>query len=600
MNISLAKAIILTLAVPAAAFLVALLVSWRYRAQVQKAMLATSAAAQTEPAIADPVTYPPAAPAPLQLCWISAGHDAEEPSGPRYKWIAWNHLRQRQYSVFFPFWFAATLHFLLTSIAVTSALPSLRWPYRLLYAYALAIPEIALCLIATSAILRTWVLSLLLYAALGVVMIPAVHGFSHFLRFMALVIQPAALQLLALAFILPKRMRSISTFVAAAVAFGMTQSAVLLIFFRHSGVLTSIRQGSYSFTVPIAVNILAVVGFVILIRRENLWAPVAGLFAAAGLAFGIGKLLPSLRPFTGAIVAFPFLVLGCALVWLIFRGLRLLLGRRLVTGDIFHLYLAWGFLTFFNIGFAGGTSNHAAITHALLAAAAFPLFAFALQSMLWRYSRHLQRAPIKHLLLLRVFGRDRHALGLLESLRDTWRLFGSVDLISGTDLAGWIITPEMFEAYLRGRVKNLFLKSPAEVDEALARLDRCIAIDGRYPINELRCFVNTWRYAVERLTPLADVVLMDLRGFSESHLGCVFELTQLLSLVPLERILLLADHHTDLESMQRVVREAWSQLSPAAPSRLIPDPKLAVMNLPAFNAPARKTLVSRILVAAGA
>ena len=142
--------------------------------------------------------------------------------------------------------------------------------------------------------------------------------------------------------------------------------------------------------------------------------------------------------------------------------------------------------------------------------AAFPIVAAALQFSLWRYSRKLQRSAVKRLLLLRVFGRPRAAFTLLEILRDTWRLFGSIDLITGPDLAPWIVSPAMFEAYLRARVKDPFLKSPEEVDCEISRFDRNILSDGRYPINELRCFANVWRFAVRRLAAHADVVLMDL------------------------------------------------------------------------------------------
>jgi hypothetical protein len=209
----------------------------------------------------------------------------------------------------------------------------------------------------------------------------------------------------------------------------------------------------------------------------------------------------------------PFLVLCCGCVWLIFRGLKALQSRRIVTGELLHLYLGWGLLTYFDIGLASSGNHRGVPWRVGLAAAAFPILVTLLQFLLWRYSRKVERSPEKRLLLLRVFGRPRAAFTLLELLRDTWRLFGSVDLITGPDLAPWIITPTMFEAYLRARVKDLFLKSSEEVEREMSRLDRTILSDGRYPINELRCFSNVWRFAVQRLAAPADVVLMDLRGF---------------------------------------------------------------------------------------
>jgi hypothetical protein len=47
--------------------------------------------------------------------------------------------------------------------------------------------------------------------------------------------------------------------------------------------------------------------------------------------------------------------------------------------------------------------------------------------------------------------------------------------------------------------------------------------------------------SIIRLLPHADVVLMDLRGFSKINLGCIFELTQIVNLVSLDRILIIVD-----------------------------------------------------------
>jgi hypothetical protein len=71
---------------------------------------------------------------------------------------------------------------------------------------------------------------------------------------------------------------------------------------------------------------------------------------------------------------------------------------------------------------------------------------------------------------------------------------------------------------------------------------------------------------VVKLIPGADAVLMDLRGFDESNRGCIFELTELVNLIELERILVLVDRTTDRDLFRRVLEEAWSGLRDDSPN----------------------------------
>jgi hypothetical protein len=50
---------------------------------------------------------------------------------------------------------------------------------------------------------------------------------------------------------------------------------------------------------------------------------------------------------------------------------------------------------------------------------------------------------------------------------------------------------------------------------------------------------------LSRLVHESDAVLMDLRGFSRDNAGCVFELHELVRLVPLDRVVFVVDRRTD-------------------------------------------------------
>lgn len=601
MNLTTPEAVAFLIGPPLCLILVALFISWRYRLQVQATMAANSAAdfesaglAHAESANAPEIN------APLRIHWIHADSDPAEPSGPLYKAIALGQIRQRRNWIFLAVWGAATLHFLFSCIAVVLALAHTSLWFRLFYAYALALPELVLCLTAISASLRLWLVSLGVYTIIGLAFVPMAPRASHFLEFFEAVSLMIGVQIVAVLLVLRKSMRPIVGFVAALVLFGVLETGIIFAFFRRSIVAGSLMQGTHSFLLPIAGNILAVVCFIAVIRSRSMLKASLALMAAAGAAYALERVWPPLSHYAAVVEALPLLVLCFSVVWLIFRGLKALQSRRIITSDLLHLYLGWGLLTYFDLGLASSGDHRGLLWRVALAAAAFPIVAATLQFLLWRYSRKLERSPVKRLLLLRVFGRPRAAFTLLELLRDTWRLFGSIDLITGPDLAPWIVSPAMFEAYLRARVKDLFLKSSEEVDCEISRFDRNILSDGRYPINELRCFSNVWRFAVQRLAAHADVVLMDLGGFSNTHHGCVFELTQLLNLVPLARILLLADRRTDLEALRKVIHHSWASLSATAPGRTCANPELQVLVLQSLNPAARNPLTSRLLIAARA
>jgi hypothetical protein len=83
---------------------------------------------------------------------------------------------------------------------------------------------------------------------------------------------------------------------------------------------------------------------------------------------------------------------------------------------------------------------------------------------------------------------------------------------------------------------------------------------------------------VVKLIRGADVVLMDLRGFNESNRGCIFELTELVNLIDLDRILLLVDRSTDREQLRCVLEQAWAGLRDGSPNSGKRDPVLNVVS----------------------
>ncbi len=186
--------------------------------------------------------------------------------------------------------------------------------------------------------------------------------------------------------------------------------------------------------------------------------------------------------------------------------------------------------------------------------------------------------PVR-LLLLRTFGARRRSSRLLRDLTMHWRWVGSVELITGPDLASEVLEPHELIEFLRGRLSRLFVRTEADLDRRVHDLDLRPDRDGRYRVNDLLCHDDTWRQAVQALVGSVDAVLVDLRGLTAQHLGVVHELERLVALIPLDRVVGLTDASTD-EAVVRWALDRASYLSPSSsPVRSDPHPALRVVRL---------------------
>lgn len=79
------------------------------------------------------------------------------------------------------------------------------------------------------------------------------------------------------------------------------------------------------------------------------------------------------------------------------------------------------------------------------------------------------------------------------------------------------------------------------------------------------------------LATRADVVLMDLRGWQASHRGATFELLLAMERVPLSRIVLLTDRHTDERGLTTAMECTWSQLAASSLNARVLQPYVEVV-----------------------
>lgn len=176
------------------------------------------------------------------------------------------------------------------------------------------------------------------------------------------------------------------------------------------------------------------------------------------------------------------------------------------------------------------------------------------------------------LLLLRVFRLGPRSEQLFDKLQRHWLPAGSIQMLSGPDLATTTVEPHEFLDFLSGKLGRRFVTGVSDLEQRLANLDHRADPDGRHRIDEFFCHSDTWQMTMHALAVESDAVLMDLRSFSPANQGCTYELAQLLNSVPLGQVLFLVDTTTDEAFLRATQLRAWDQLSTRSPNRDVVAP----------------------------
>lgn len=337
-----------------------------------------------------------------------------------------------------------------------------------------------------------------------------------------------------------------------------------------------------------------------MLRRRRVVIPVLVLAGMTALGLLADRAFGWQRLIGVALYGLPANVLQVSFVWLIFKGAVWLQDRKLLSAPVLHAHVCWGWLTLILITFAVYSTpffgNAPWLPWSLCAA--FLCYVLAFHGLLWRLRSAHANMSGKRLLLLRVFGTPHKREWLLDSLDDTWRRIGQVDLITGTDIALRGLASTALEAFLLRRLDDQFLKTPDDVHARLKRLRSDLQGDVRFPLNSLNCYGTAWRTAVTRLASTADAILLDLRGFSRIHQGCTFELTYLIHHTDLRRAVLLVDSTTDMGSLTDVAHSAWASMPFDSPNAEEQKPELTALKVEAASDTAMDSLFLLLLRAA--
>jgi hypothetical protein len=213
----------------------------------------------------------------------------------------------------------------------------------------------------------------------------------------------------------------------------------------------------------------------------------------------------------------------------------------------------------------------------------FTLVAFvAFRATLWLACRPLSQGAWERqesrLLLLRVFGDSGRSERLMRGIGRNWRHIGSIQLIAGPDLALANLEPHEFIDFVSGRLSRAFITDGTDLRERMDQAHGRPDPDGRFRVNEFFCHDDTWRATLQALARSSDAVLMDLRAFSRERSGCIYELGQLLELVPLRHITLLVDRTTDHQLLASTLHDSWRTIDAASPNLADPAPTVQILS----------------------
>ena len=178
------------------------------------------------------------------------------------------------------------------------------------------------------------------------------------------------------------------------------------------------------------------------------------------------------------------------------------------------------------------------------------------------------------LLLLRVFSLGKRSARLFNAFGRLWRHVGQIRLIAGPDLATSTVEPHEFLDFLSGKLDRRFISGPETLARRLSETEQRRDFDGRYRVEDFFCHDDTWQMVLKRLARDSDAVLMDLRGFLPDNQGCVFEINELLNVVPLDRVVFVIDATTDLAFLRETFATGWAALAADSPNRELAEPRV--------------------------
>src|SRR3954447_14290954 len=442
------------------------------------------------------------------------------------------------------------------AVSLNSTVPSTDWESNVATAYATLAPQLLIVLASLHAKPHRKLIVYLTYAVAGPIALLLLGSRAVTLHYLAYAAVIAILPLPALWFLSLRRIRAFLFLLLAILIFIFGLGLLLDLWLPEvtRDAVQVLGARPWLALLGLANIVLGIIVAGALLRRR--WRTrVIGLSVAFIGAILINQFANHLPFVVTAASLVALAVLQVFIVWMLFKLLAWLQRSGFVTDEIVQLHLCWASLTLYFAlwSILGGRAHLYAPAARQGFVLAFVLLITSMQLLLFFIRMRRPKQAAYRLLLLRVFGGPDEREDLLDILSDTWRRIGVIDLIAASDMASGTLQSPMVEAFVLRRRNEQFIRVEAEVEEKLANRRSTLEGDARYPVNPVYCDPGVWQSVFQRLASGADVMLMDVRGFTEENAGCKLELEYLVEHAKPQRIVLLEDRRTDLQALDRVL-----------------------------------------------
>ncbi len=248
---------------------------------------------------------------------------------------------------------------------------------------------------------------------------------------------------------------------------------------------------------------------------------------------------------------------------------------------------------------------------------------------LWAYPRFKPYSGTNiKLLVLRVFGSSERSKFTFNRLMQFWRLFGTHMTIDDTGYARyryrfwqyrtiwlfmgilflgmvpqWYVPMVLLIVIIAYDWIGLYLRRPAaDTVKIRDRINRALSHprpSGLF-FRDLRMisFMNTWKIVVPEFVERADVVLMDLRGYSPKRLGVNWEINFIFDHKDLDRIIFVRDHKSNKMEVHKFIRRAWAKLEEGSPNEDLKNPVARIFLTKSQEGDDVQALIDALLAAA--
>ena len=281
--------------------------------------------------------------------------------------------------------------------------------------------------------------------------------------------------------------------------------------------------------------------------------------------------------------------------WIILGVLRRLYEAKMVSEPSITIDAAWllfGIINSSQLAFYGPrwimSGVVAFIVYKLVAAGLFRACGISRRAQSKRY----------RLLTLRVFALGKRRESVYDTLGKWWRTVGSMQMIAGPDLATSTIEPHEVLDFVTGTLDRRFIDSGRTLDILIHHMDLEPDQEGEFRVTEFFCHDDTWKITLARLADESDAVLMDLRGFSQTNSGCVFEIHEVFNILPLSRVVFAVDATTEQTFMRQTIQQAWRQIKDRSPNRRLPAGQVSLVELSGTSAVGFHNLLYALCAAA--